>query len=61
MGRHFANGWKRSREKREAKPRRGRRVRLIPLLLMLIGAATVLVAAMRYLIVPLLVFLGGRV
>lgn len=58
MGRYFAKGWKKGRE---GKPRRKRRVRLIPLLLMIVGAITVLVAAFRYLIVPLLVFLGGMV
>lgn len=36
-----------------------RRIRLIPLLLELIGAVTVLVMAARYLVVPLLVYLGG--
>ena len=60
MGRYFAKGWKKSWEP-ERKPRRRRRVRLLPLLLMVIGAATVLVVALRYLIVPLLVYLGGRV
>ena len=58
MGRYFAKGWKRSWED---KPRRKRRVRLIPLLLMMVGAITVLFLALRYLIVPLLVFLGGLV
>ena len=58
MGRYFAKGWKKSWED---KPRRKRRVRLIPLLLMVIGALTVLVAAARYAIVPLLVWLGGVV
>ena len=36
-----------------------RRIRLVPLLLMIVGAATVFVLAARYLIVPLLVYLGG--
>lgn len=58
MGRYFAKG---RHQWQEEKPRGRRRVRLIPLLLMLIGAVTVLVAALRYLIVPLLVYLGGRV
>lgn len=40
-----------------SRPRR--RLRLIPLLLMFIGAAAVFVLAARYLIVPLLVYLGG--
>ena len=60
MGRYFAKGWKESWEEK-GKRSRPRRVRLIPFLLMVIGAVTVLVFAMRYLIVPLLVYLGGRV
>ena len=60
MGRYFAKDWKKSREDKPRKPRR-RRPPLFSLLLMLIGAATVLFLALRYLIVPLLVFLGGVV
>lgn len=40
-------------------PRPRRRVRLLPLLLMIVGAATLLVLALRYAVVPLLVYLGG--
>ena len=60
MGRYFAKGWKESWEEKPRKPRR-KRPRLLSLLLMLIGAATVLFLALRFLIVPLLVFLGGVV
>ena len=60
MGRYFAKDWKRSWEEKPRKPRR-KRPRLLSLLLMLIGAVTVLFLALRYLIVPLLVFLGGIV
>lgn len=56
-GRYFSEGWKKSWEKSE-RPRR--RFRLLPVLLMAIGAATVIVLAARYLIVPLLVWLGGN-
>ena len=56
MKRRFSEGWKDSWEENR-RPRR--RFRLIPTLLMLIGAATVIVAAARYLVVPLLVWLGG--
>ena len=55
--RFFSEGWKDSRKE----SRRPRRLsRLIPVLLMLIGLATVIVVAARYLIVPLLVGLGGN-
>lgn len=47
------------RKPREQARRPRRRIRLIPLLLMIVGAATVFVLAARYLIVPLLVYLGG--
>ena len=38
-----------------------KRVRLIPLLLMLIGACTVFVMVARYVVVPLLVWAGGQI
>lgn len=41
--------------------REKKRVRLLPVLLMIIGAATVFVMAARYVIVPLLVWAGGQV
>lgn len=47
--------WK---EERDARPRR--RIRLFRLLLMVVGAATLIVIAARYVVVPLLVYLGGR-
>ena len=60
MGRrYFKEGWKHSWSKQGTHPKR--RIRIIPLLLMIIGAATVLVLAAKYLIVPLLVYLGGNV
>lgn len=55
--RYFSEGWKDS-WKESRRPRRP--VRIIPVLLMLIGLATVIVAVARYLIVPLLVWLGGN-
>lgn len=58
MRRYFSDDW---RQRWNEKPRPRRRIRLIPLLLMIIGAGTVLVAAARYVIVPLLVWLGGSV
>ena len=61
MGRYFAKGWKKSWEEKNHKPRRKRRPKLIPFLLMVIGAVTVLALVFRFLIVPLLVFLGGKV
>ena len=54
--RYFDDDWKQSWTK---KPRRKRRVRLLPTLLMIVGAVTLLVLAARYVIVPLLVQLGG--
>ena len=54
--RYFADDWKESWFD-ERHPRR--RVRLLPLLLMAIGAVTVFVLAARYVVVPLLVYLGG--
>jgi len=41
--------------------RRKKRIRIIPLLLMLIGAGTVFVLAARYIVIPLLVWAGGQV
>lgn len=55
--RHF---FKKKPHDRSGEHRPRRRVRLIPLLLMVIGAATVFVLAARYAIVPLLVYLGGN-
>lgn len=55
--RHF---FRRKPHDRAGEPRPRRRIRLIPLLLMVIGAATVFVLAARYVIVPLLVYLGGN-
>lgn len=57
-------GRRRSRETFEPIPLRRekkKRVRLIPLLLMLIGACTVFVMAARYVVVPLLVWAGGQI
>lgn len=57
-------GRRRNREDFEPIPlRRARkkRVRLIPLLLMIIGACTVFVLAARYVVIPLLVWAGGQV
>lgn len=59
MGRYFAKGRPKSRNDKPR--RRRRRIRLIPFVFMIVGMATVLVAAFRYLIVLLLVYLGGRV
>ena len=56
MSRRFFH---RKPHERVQKPRPRRRIRLIPLLLMLIGAATIFVLAARYVFVPLLVYLGG--
>lgn len=58
MKRYFAEGWKDSWKE---SPRPRWRFRLIRWLLMLIGAATVTIAAARYVVVPLLVWLGGKV
>ena len=44
---------------RRRAPRPRRRMRLLPLVLTIIGAVTVLVLVARHLIVPLLVYLGG--
>lgn len=53
--RYFSNDWKQSWSKR---PRR-KRIRVLPLILMIFGAMALLVLAARYAIVPLLVYLGG--
>ncbi len=41
--------------------RRKKRIRIIPLLLMLIGAGTVFVLSARYIVIPLLVWARGQV
>lgn len=57
-------GRRRNREAFEPVPLRRekkKRVRLIPLLLMIIGACTVFVMAARHIVVPLLVWAGGQI
>ena len=43
------------------RPHGRRHVHVLPLLLMMIGMITVMVLAVRYALVPLLVYLGGAV
>lgn len=58
MGRrYFTDDWKRDWD--DERPRRRKRFRLLPMLLMIIGACTVFVLVARYVVVPLLVYLGG--